>query len=166
MTLYGTRLQYTYTTEEEMVRLFGHLGSESFIDDISASDSEYWTELIESVTGTINQYLAGVYDPVDLAQSPWVRRRATYLAAHEHSIRKGNPGIYNTNKDEILAELIDAKEGNIFIGVAMSAGIRPVMQNVMHDNRFLYNSIRVLNVSSNRNFSGQNDSYIRPFWWW
>lgn len=165
MALYGTRLVHTYTSKEEIERIFEAEGVDQFLSDI-VDDTEFWTELIERVTARINQYLLGLFDPADLASSVWVREKAAYIGAHFLSIRAGNPSVYSYQFEDAVTELMAAKQGDIFIDLAQAGGVRPIMQNVMHDNRFSSAPIRVIPHTSSRVLGGQRTSYLRPFWWW
>lgn len=166
MTLYGTRLTYVYTSQEEIERLFETEAADQFLSDLT-SNTEFWTELIERATTRVNQYLSGLYDEADLVNSIWVRERATYIATHFLSIRKGNPGVFNYQYEEALQELMAVKQGDIYIDLPQSGGVRPIMQNVMHDNRFSVGAIRIVSATSSRTLPGQrNLAYLRPFGWW
>lgn len=166
MALHGTRLAYVYTTQEEVERIFEVEGADQFLNDI-IDDSEFWTELIERATAKVNQYLLGLYDAIDLQNSVWVREKTTYIATYMLSIRKGNPGVFSYQYEEALTELMAAKQNDIFIDLPQSGGIRPIMQNVMHDNRFMLGAVRVIPETSSRTLPGQRHlSYLRPYFWW
>ena len=164
--LYGTRLAYTYTTEVEIRRLISSTGADQWLDDIPIDYPDYFTEVIEDATSTINQYLEKFYDPADMRNNPWVRRRATYIAAYHLTKRRGDPGLYGDDYQRIIGELQEANEGIIQVpGLAYTAGMLAVMQNVTVDQRFIYAKSRVRQSISTDTSGRENLSYSYPFEW-
>jgi len=164
--LYGTRLTYTYTTETEVRRLISSSGADQWLEDLSSDFSDYIIEVIEDATSTINQYLEKFYDPVDMRNNPWIRRRATYLAAYHLTKRRGDPGLYGDDYQRILAELQEANEGLIQVpGLAFTAGMLAVMQNITVDQRFIYAKSRVRQSISTDTGGRENLSYSYPYEW-
>lgn len=164
--LYGTRLTYTYTTEVEIRRLISSTGADQWVDDIPTDYDDYFVEVIEDATSTINQYLEKFYSPADMTNSPWVRRRATYIAAYHLTKRRGDPGLYGDDYQRIIGELQEANEGIIQVpGLAYTAGMLAVMQNVTVDQRFIYAKSRVRQNISTDTGGRENLSYNYPFEW-
>ena len=87
-----------YTSEAEIVALFGQSAVDMRIDDDD-------TGVILEATDEVNLRLQGRYAPADLASSLWVRRAASTIAAHLLSQRRGNPGQYLDAHDRVMAHL-------------------------------------------------------------
>ena len=158
---------YTYTSEAEIDRLLSTAGSDGWLDDLTPSNrASYYNEIIQDATGTINQYLEKMYNPVDMQSSPWVRRRATYLATYHLTKRRGDPGLYGDDYGRIIEELMEASEGIIQIpGLAYSSGMLAVMQNPLVDQRFNRSKSRVA-ASISTDTSGREPlTYWLPFEW-
>lgn len=162
-----TNYTYTYTSQDEIDRLISSSGASGWLDDLSVGDvSTYYNEIVQDATGTVNQYLEKLYNPVDMQNSPWVRRRATYIAAYHLTKRRGDPGLYGEDYDRVLDELQMASEGLIQIpGLAYSSGMLAVMQNVLVDQRFMRNKNRVVSEISTDVTGTQQLSYGMPWVW-
>jgi phage gp36-like protein len=158
---------YTYTSQDEVDRLISSSGASGWLDDLSNVDvATYYNEIVQDATGTVNQYLEKLYNPIDMQNSPWVRRRATYIAAYHLTKRRGDPGLYGEDYDRVLDELQMASEGIIQIpGLAYSSGMLAVMQNVLVDQRFARNKNRVVSEISTDVTGSQNLSYGMPWVW-
>lgn len=164
---YGTRLTYLYTSEDEIRRLISSSGADSWSDDLSETGEDYYfTEVIEDATGTINQYLQKLYSPAALVNSPWIRRRATYIAAYHWTKRRGAPGLYGDDFLRSMDDILAVMDGDAQVpGVPFSAGMLAVMQNVTIDQRFAVNKPRV-SMSMSTDTSGREFlRYSFPFEW-
>ena len=164
MALYGTRLQTVYTSQEEIERIYSEDGVYQQLADLI--DNEFLIELIERATSKVNQYLGGLYTYENLASSVWIREKATYIACHFLSIRRGNPTLFQYQYEEALADLQDARDNLVFLDIAQSSGVRPLGFNVLHDNRFTITPIRIIPATSSKLVSGQLAAFTTPYWWW
>lgn len=164
---YGTRLTYLYTSEDEIRRLLSSDGANEWSDDLSeAGEDYYFTEVIEDATGTINQYLVRLYSEVDMVNSPWIRRRATYIAAYHYTKRRGNPGLYGDDYLRCIDDLLEVVDGNAVVpGLPFDAGMQAVMQNVTIDQRYLYHKPRVRMTMSTDTSGREFLQYGLPFTW-
>ena len=164
--LFGNRLTHTYTTQVEIRRLVSSDGADQWLIDIPSDTADYFTDIIEDATGTINMYLEKFYDPADMANSSWIRRRATYIAAYHLTKRRGDPGLYGDDYLRIIQELQEANEGLIQVPeLSYQSGMLAVMQNVTVDQRFIYAKNRVRQSISTDTGGRENLTYTRPFEW-
>lgn len=156
MTQYGETIT-TYTTQEEMERLFGSTAIDLRTDD-EADPSQAITDAIYDATLQINTYCQGRYDPTYMAQSQWVRRNATYLACYFLSKRRGNPEQYEGDYDRIMSQLQAVANGQIIIpNLQVRSDFTPSMSNLRVDDRFSVNKIRVESTISTGGSSGRQD---------
>ena len=160
----GINYAYTYTSINEIERLISISGSGAWLDDLNGNDiTSYYNEIVQDATGTINQYLEKLYEPLDMSTSFWVRRRATYIAAYHLTKRRGDPGLYGDDYVRIMEELMEASEGLIQIpGLAFSSGMVAVMQNVLVDQRFNRAKSRVVASISTDTSGRQAQTYWLP----
>lgn len=99
-----------YTSRSEIESIFTINGVDFRLDDdynetISATEETYLDAIIIESTDIVNQYLLPLYSATDLAESRWIRRRASYIACYFLSMRRGNPRQFGDRYDEILSEL-------------------------------------------------------------
>jgi len=162
-----TQYQYLYTTREEVTRLISSSGVTNWTDDLESGDvDDYFDDIINDATGTINQYLEKLHNPVDMASSPWIRRRATYIASYHLTKRRGDPGLYGDDYDRIIAELADASDGMIQVpGLPFSSGMLAVMQNVLVDQRYIRSRSRVVQSISTDTGGREPLTYRFPYDW-
>ena len=120
-------------------------------DTIQAAEETDVTDAIAEATDYINQYCLQLYPATTgdnscpgLAESHWTRRRASYLALHFLSERRGNPGQYIEDFNRITDELQRVSNLQITIPrVPMSADLTPGMSNLVVDPRYESDTIRV-----------------------
>jgi len=138
-------LAYEYTTRAEIERLAGRNGVRNIIEDLSGTDvADMWSEVIADATTTIDAYAAQIYDQSDLANSRWVRVRATWIAAYRLSMRKGNNDNFASRYQEIIEELEKVKSLILMIpNIPLSADMSPVMSNPTVSPRYDSKKIRV-----------------------
>lgn len=150
MALYGNVPQYQFTSTEEIIRLVSLDGSNQWVDDLDKSDyDDFMIEAISDATLTCMQYIGMKHDAVDLYQSYWVRRRATYIAAYHFTKRRGDPGLYGEMFNRAILDLEQVADGIIQIpDVPFSSGMLAVMQSPVVDMRYLQNKIRIRQSAS------------------
>lgn len=120
------------TSLAEMERVLSVEGIEEHTSDVE-DNTLIISELTLQATEEVLMYLRDRYDIEDLANSPWVRRRATMIACYMLSIRKGNPSYYGDDYAKALIDIEMARDGEINIGLATSN--RAVVQTPMLDQR-------------------------------
>ena len=163
-----TELTYTYTTKEEIARLYGSNGQQSIIQDLAASNlSSWWTELISDASDIVNQYCLVYYQASDLSNSRWVRTRTTWIAAYLLSQRRGNPALWGLRYEQIIDELLMVMHGEIQIpGLPTRADFTPAMSNLVVDDHFQISKIRVQPfISTGGTHANQQIAYRWPFDW-
>jgi phage gp36-like protein len=163
MTLYGNRLDYLYTTREEIERTFSTEGASLHTDDLPPLD-DFWTELCERASAKVNLFLGSRYRAIDLASHQQIRKIATYIALYYLSKRRGNPHLYGDDYNESITELGLIRDGDLYIDLPLKSGERAMMQNVLIDNRYAFEPMRVLPDSTVVR-PGQASVVVYPFLW-
>lgn len=134
-------ITYTYTTKAEIASVFSQLAvTLRIIDetDSTSSQTTYLTDIIEEATDVINEYLLGIYNASDLANSKWVRRRASWIAVYLLSQRRGNPAQFQARYDEIIESLEQIMDGRRQIPRTPTADdFIPVHRNAVVDDRLI-----------------------------
>lgn len=153
-----------YTTEAEVTRLFSSLGVENRVDDLTdAGDLEdLWEDITEDATSMINQYCENFYTSLDLNGSRWVRIRATYIACHILSYRRGNPSLFRDRYEQILEELEKVSIGSLLIpSLPTRSDFTPAMTNVAVNDKYYIDKIRVHSTISTGGSSGRQS--VQPY---
>lgn len=175
--LYGTRLDHSYTSYEEVERLLSRDGRKGWTDDLHYGNGnytdadeievqEFYTEIIEDATSTIDQYLQRIYQTSDMERSPWIRRRATYLAAYYLTSRRGDPGLYGGHYERIVSELMMASMGDIQVpDLPFNDTLMPVIQNPVVDMRYVYSHSRIRRETSTATSGRESFMYAFPYDW-
>ncbi len=165
----GTNLTYTYTSWEEITRLFSAKGVDLRVDDLTdnAELTAYKRELCEDSTDIANSYFLGLYDADDLALSRWVRMRVTWIACYLLSQRRGNPALFIQRYQDCLLDFERVQNGIMSIpNVATSANLAPKMSNIIIDQRHAVQKARVVDSTSTGGVSeGQHLAWRYPFDW-
>lgn len=155
-------IPYTYTSRAEVESIFGRPAVAVRLDAdqsslVAADEDDDMTDVIEEATDEFNLYLNTRYAASALAESLWVRRRCSYLAAHFLSERQGNPSQYNQRVEEIREQLELIRKGRMFIPrVAYKSDFDPAMINTVIDDRYPRSKSRVQTDQS----VGGTDSHI------
>jgi phage gp36-like protein len=157
-------ITYKYTTEAELVRLMSQASLTEFLTDpdgtvlvdtpvpTTPTKSEVLNDAIDRATDKVNDYCYQLYELRLLANSRWVRVRATAIAAHYLTQRKGEPGRYQQLYDEAIADLQSVKETKTYIReLPLITDMRPTANNQVIDDRFASSRAR----SSQRTSSDQ-----------
>jgi phage gp36-like protein len=150
-----------YTTREKIQRLMGEDYERLVLQSLTelGQDETFVDEIIAEVDGTINMYAGNVYAAADLLTSPWVQRKATWMACHLLSRSKGNPGNFLDEYDEAMEQLERILAGNLQIpGIARLEGAPATMQTPMVDNRFRGYRDRIDTEHSTQSTPGQRDA--------
>lgn len=162
-------LANTYTSEAEIQRIaYGAAGADALADDLSTTDdATLWTEVVEDATDFVNQYALRMYEAADMADNRWVRSRATWIAAHLFSQRRGNPSLFSERFEQIKQELIDVAEGRMTIPrLTPRDDFTPAMSNLTVDPHFSIQKVRVVPSISTGGSSGrQHVAYYYPYEW-
>ena len=112
-----------YSSEAEVMRLLGENATYLMTEDWEHIDkSPVWDNILSYVDETIDQYVGQKYAHADLVSNAYIRRRATILAAHLLSSRRGNPSLYIRERDNILGELDQIRSGRLHVMGAVPRG--------------------------------------------
>jgi hypothetical protein len=140
---------------------------------VSEQPSQVLQDAIVEATETCNFYLWSKYDPMFLAQSNWVNRKATFLACYRIGSSRSNPPPDTWVEDALKAEedLKAVADGpRIIPGLPLRRTLAPVMSNV----RFVpwpyqFRCLRVERQNSsahNRSQLPQNIDYQEAYTTW
>lgn len=156
-----------FTSQAEMEREFSVAGVSNRTNDFSGGDvTTLMNEIIVQATYESKAVLNQLFEDVDLAAHPWVRRRSTLIACYLLSIRRGNDSEYYNQYLDAIADFQDLIDGRYNIGLAVTGGCRAAMINVATDNRLSFAPIRVDTVSSTSSTQGVNfPKYYTPYVW-
>ena len=99
----------------------------------------------------INKYTHDYYSMAQLGRSNLVNQWATYLAAYYLSMRRGNPALFITEKEDAIAELKEIRSGDLRLpGIPMRRSLAPIWSSLRADPRYTWNVLRVERGSSTR----------------
>lgn len=168
-----------YTSQAEMESLFGFLGVQLRLDDdddeiVATPETEYLTDVMVEATDIINQHIGWIYDDVELSESRWVRRRASWIACHLISKRRGNAKQFQEQFDQCMEDFREVELHRRWIPRKKPKyDFAPAMSNLRIDYRYsgyrgyAYGASpqRVDPISSTR---GGGDSAFKDwaFWGW
>lgn len=162
-------LSYLYTSQAEIERLMSSKSAELYVDDLGigvADDPAVWTDVIEAATDTVNIHCQLYYEESVLANSSWVHRITTWVAAHYLTQRRGNPGAYSNLYAEAMSYLERIRDGELQIPrAALRSVMVPAMSNFTIDDRFRVNKIRVQQSISVGPQTGDQDSFSWAVWY-
>lgn len=164
-----TALTYEYTSRTEIEHIYGLTGLTLQVADLKQGNiDDWWQELVADATQTVNQFCWLFYSELDLSNSHWVRRRASWIGAYYLSQRRGNPSLFNLRYSEIIEELNAVMQGAMQIpGLATSVDFTPAMSNLRVDDWYYRDKIRVHQEISTGGLSArQSPSYVYPLWDW
>jgi hypothetical protein len=161
-------LAYIYTSKEAVEQLYGSAGKQAIVQDMSSTNlTEWWVVILSDATDKINQYCLPFYEDSDLYTSRWVHVRATWIAAHFLSQRRGNPGLFSNRYEEIISELEMVLAGIIQIpNLPTRNDFVPGMSNLVVDDHFQISKVRVQPfISVGGTYGNQQIAYRWPFDW-
>lgn len=140
-----------FTTRDEIERLFSADAVQVRIDDAAdiLAETDVIDEVIADATEFVWQYLWTRYAEAQVVNRDWVRRRATYVAAHFLSQRRGNPGQFIDRFEQIKEELQLVYTCALHVPDAQVNTVQqPVVSNYVVDNRNYGPVIRVTEDST------------------
>ena len=156
-----------FTSQAEMERVVTVAGVANRVNDYTGGDvTTVMNEVIVEATNEAKAILNQLFDDVDLATHPWIRRRCTLIGCYFLSIRKGNDSEYYNQFLDALADFQDLVDGKYNLGLPIAGGVRAAMVNVSSDNRFPYTPIRADYLTSTSGMQGLNFvRFYAPFAW-
>ena len=163
-----TSLTYQFTSQAEMERLFSLMAIKMRTEDLAGTNiADWWEEHVSDATLRIWMYLHLLYDAADLADSYWVRRRATWVGCYYISQRRGNPAQFSERYAEIIEELEKMQLGLLQIpDLPTSAKLIPAMDNMTVDSRYPLSKLRVqVPLSTDTPSANMLPAYLVPFEW-
>lgn len=166
---YNTFTNLGFTNVDNVKALYGSTGYTNILDDLAAGDiDEIMSQIIFDAEQTIIVRLNKFHTNAALANSNWVKSRATWIAAHLLSKRRGNEHYFADLYEDALRELdgIASGEINPLVDIPTRDTIIPSMSNVYVDEMFISAKIRVRqNISTGGSYDGQDISF-GYFWGW
>ena len=159
-------LAYTYTSEDEIVRILSTSGVNLRVDDLDDT-TVLMTEIVNEATDMINYYCGLNYAEFDLNNSVLVRRWASWIGCYLLSQRRGNPAMFEDRMAEVIALLEEiTRHDRIIPRLPTREDLTPAMSNLHIDDRFRTHKIRVHPTISTGGTYGQQDLSPRfPFEW-
>ena len=153
-------LSYVYTSQAEIGRVMSVAHATLSVDDDedSVAEDSVWDDIVNDATDYINQYCERYYEPQDMADNLWVRRRASWVGAYFASMRRGNPGYFQARFDLVTHELEKVFSGLLQIPrLPTRADLSPAMSNYTVDHRYAVRKIRVnRDISVGGTYSNQH----------
>jgi hypothetical protein len=147
-----------YTSIAEMESLLSFLGVQLRLDDndddlIISPETVYLSDAMAEATDVVNQYIGLIYDEEELAYSRWVRRRASWIACHILSRRRGNPKQFADEYMRCIADFELVRRREIWVPRRKPKhDFAPAMSNLRVDyrrrNYYQGSPIRVDPISS------------------
>jgi hypothetical protein len=166
---YNTFTVYGFTNSSNIRALYGSFGYANILDDLTSTDvDEIMSQIIFDAEQTIIVRLNKFHTNSALLGSAWVKSRATWIAAHLLSKRRGNEHYFADLYEDALRELdgIASGEINPLVDIPTRDTIIPSMSNVYIDEMFISAKTRVRqNISVGGSYSGQDISF-GYFWGW
>lgn len=154
-----------FTTLAEIERLFSGDAISLRIDDAADANAEadIIDEVIDDATEWVWQFLWLNYEKASAVIHPWVRRRATFVAAHFLSLRRGNGGQFIDRFENIKEELQLVYARSLFIpDLNVLASPQPTVSNFIIDNRG-YGPVQRVTADSMGTYPGQKTTLNNPF---
>lgn len=159
-------LSHVYTSEAELVRLMSATSLDQYLMEpdgtaltgiTTPTRDDVLYDAIEQATDKVNDYCYQLYAPAKLETSRWVRLRATQIAAHLLTQRKGEPGRYQELYDSALNDLEEVRMIRRYIPRLQTiADHRPTADNQVINDTFLSARARVSRQSSSDSPSYSN----------
>lgn len=159
--------EHLYTDETRVRTQLSAAGVRLALDDnrtkrVTADEQARLDQAVIDATETVNYYLASKYTPKRLAQSWWVWRRATVLAAYDLCTTRNNPPPESllALAEQAQAELEAVQQGQgVVPGLPMRMTQAPTWSNVRIDQRRQFKVIRVERPTSSKSGLRQNPDY-------
>ena len=128
-------LPVLYATQADCEAIFSALGILWRIDDdedeaAAAAELQFIEDALREATDIVNQYAVNYYDVTQLKESRIVARWTAWIACTILSRRRGNPGQFTDEYDNIIRELELVATGQRFIPrLQTAANFLPVVEN-------------------------------------
>lgn len=119
-----------YSSQAEVVRYLGDAAIQLMTEDWTSDDtSPLWQDILEEVDETIDLYTTQRY-PRHYFSNRFLRRKATILAIHSFSSRRGNPSLFIARANQVYSELDEIRSGRLHLPNSIPIGwTGPVVRN-------------------------------------
>lgn len=158
-------ISYDYfSSEAEVARIMGRFALELIMEDWDAYDqSPVWEDILSYADETILPYVTQSYNVPELRRNSYIRRRATMLACHQVSQRRGNPGLYLQQVNSIMEELEEIRKNRLHVPGAKPIGnLGPVVRNYTMQ-PYIYHPQRIQKLKSTGDSYAQEKIDWHPF---
>lgn len=166
---YNTFAIYGFTNVSNIRALYGAFGYSNILDDLDTNDiDEIMSQVIYDAEQTIIVRLNRFYAPAELANSQWVKSRATWIAAHLLSKRRGNEYYFADLHEDALREVDAIATGELppLPDIAQRDYTYPSMSNLIVDEYFISAKLRVRQgISVGDTYPNQDVSYSWIWGW-
>lgn len=154
-----------FSSETEVLRLLGKFGIEMAMEGwTSGSKADVWRDILTYVDETFDLHLNQIYDTTTIKSNPYLRRRATILAAHYLSQIKGNPSLYLREATKIYDELNDIRSGKYFVPGSRPIGnLGPVVRNYVSQPDSQFHQRIQKHKSTGSSYPGEKFA-VEPYW--
>ena len=161
---------YSFTSREEIERLYSTLAVNLRIDDLSDADqSNVFNDLVNAASSTVASFTLRYYNNADLVNSSWVRRRATIIGAYYLSMRRANGTQFGLEYQRVIEELekflspnppfIPDDAGGL---VPLRSAAIPTVSRQIVDDRYRSDKLRRVPTQSTKTYPGAKE-YTIPF---
>ena len=165
-----TLLPYTFTSQEEIERIYSTLAVNLRVDDLSTNNkTNLFNELVNLATSAVASYTLRYYNNANLINAAWVRRRATIIAAYYLSMRRANGTQFGMEYQRVMEELekfltsippfIPDDVGGL---VPVRTSMIPTVSRQIVDDRYRHDKLRRVRDQSTKPYPGAN-TYETPF---
>lgn len=158
-----------FTSQAEVYNVLGAVAAELMEDDFASTNRVHlWTEILGSVTESMQLYLHQYYSTSNLNSTRWVRRSATILAANQLSNRRGSAPLFTDRVDRIYNELDEMRAGKLtLVGTATIGYQGPMVRNYELETQRRRHPLRIESTLSmmGDSYGGQDISWEYPFWY-
>jgi hypothetical protein len=166
---FNTFTIYGFTNEANIEALYSTNGYNNILDDLSAGDkTKIMSQIIYDAEQTIIVRLNRFYAPAELANSEWVKSRATWIAAHLLSKRRGNEYYFADLYEDALREVDAIATGELppLPDIAQRDYTYPSMSNLIVDEYFISAKLRVRpHISVGDTYPNQDIAYSWIWGW-
>ena len=160
---------YTFTSRDEIERIYSRTGTTLRLDDLNEEDeSDMMIELVNAATETVSSFTLKYYNPDKIYLSPWVRRRATIIACYYLSMRRANGNQFAHEYKLVMEELerflsdkppiIPGRDG---LPVPVRTSMIPTASAYIVDDRLRTRKLRVSKDYTTKTYPGQYQ-YTQP----
>lgn len=158
-----------FTSREEVSRLYSTIGVDLRLDDMDISaGSNHMNEVVLAATETVSSFTMRYYNNSAIYTSPWIRRRATIIAAYYLSMRRANGTQFTQEYQRVMEDLekfLTDKPPMIPGNDGFPAPVRtsniPTVSAYKVDDRNRVRKLRVVKDYSTKPYPGQY-GYVNP----